>query len=75
MNMDYISERITNISDLEKLLWNVQSSIQMLIGELHGPEPSLSRAEDLANCALESAAKAHEFEFCIEHRKVASDQP
>ena len=66
--MSYVSERITNISDLENTIENAYIHIQRLRDELEKTEPSLTVIEELAKKLHTNILKAHDFEFCIERR-------
>jgi len=66
--MIYVSERITNIAQLESLL----REEQMLIGQMKKEVSVSERFQTLLNQLEQVNKKAVEFEFCIERRKTRS---
>ena len=68
--MDYVSERITNIADLEKALQQCYAEAQMLHLVLKEKESSPDVLDN--SLKLVNALKyANEFEFKIERRKTS----
>lgn len=65
--MEYLSERITNISDLEKLLENINIKAQVA-----RKSACISDIQALASDIASLSEKAAGFEFKIEKRKVNS---
>ncbi|WP_455527223.1 hypothetical protein [Huintestinicola sp.] len=65
--MEYLSERITNISDLEKLLENINIKAQVA-----RKSTCISDIQALASDIASLSEKAAGFEFRIEKRKVKS---
>lgn len=68
--MDYISERIINLSELEKKISDARLASSQLITCIEGKE--LSKALDLAQVVNSKIRELDNFEFIIEHRKVFS---
>ena len=68
----YVSERITNISHLEKILEKERICITVLKAELKKDAPST----EILNSAIEQLEatnqKATSFEFCLERRKTCN---
>ena len=67
--MVYMSERITNISELELLIKNARLNFEVLEDELKKDEPSQALINGTSKIIRESLKKAENFEFCIEQRK------
>ena len=65
MTMEYLSERITNISDLEKLLENINIKAQVA-----RKSACILEIQALASDIASLSEKAAGFEFRIEKRKV-----
>lgn len=63
--MEYLSERITNISELEKLLENINIKAQVA-----RKSTCISDIQALASDITSLSEKAAGFEFRIEKRKV-----
>ena len=65
-----ISERITNISELEKILKNERIWIEIIKREMKQEAPSMK----IVNDALEEVSALHQkatsFEFLLEQRKL-----
>ena len=68
--MDFVSERITNISELEKLTHSAYSSVATLRLELEKENPSMVRIDELSKQAHFDLLQAKDFQFHIEHRRV-----
>lgn len=66
--MIYVSERITNIAQLESLLHEEQ----MLIGQMKKEVSVSEHFQMLLNQLEQVNKKAVKFEFCIERRKTRS---
>ena len=64
--MIYVSERITNIAQLESLL----REEQMLIDQIKKEAPVSEHFQTLLNQLEQVNKKAVNFEFCIERRKT-----
>lgn len=77
--MIFISERITNISELESLIRDAKFNFEVLIRENEKAIPSLRTINSTTSSIKEALEKASNFEFCIEKRKCvfkeASDSP
>lgn len=67
--MIFISERITNISELEALIRDAKFNFEVLIRENEKVTPSLKIITGATYSIKESLEKALNFEFCIEKRK------
>lgn len=66
--MIYVSERIINISELEKQIQNAKAHFDILKEELKNTAPS--EIIDSAVFQIDQSLKAaSEFEFCLEQRK------
>lgn len=67
---EYISERIINISELEKILERERLLIAVLNQELEMELPDMKKVKEIANGISRLHKKASSFEFYIEHRKI-----
>ncbi len=66
----FISERITNISDLERILECERILIETLNKELEEEFPNMEKIREISKGLLSSHKKATSFEFCLERRKI-----
>lgn len=66
--MEYYSERIINISDLESKIRSARATSNLLLKCIQNKE--YFRAEKLARQLSLEMHELDEFEFCIEQRKV-----
>lgn len=66
----YISERIVNISDLERYIKFSYAEIQSIRNELEKDTPSMEYIEEMSKSLHLNLLKAKDFEFCIERRKT-----
>ena len=66
--MIYISERIVNISELEKQIQNAKLHFDILKEELKNTAPS-ENIDSAVYQIGQSLKAASEFEFCLEQRK------
>lgn len=66
----YISERITNISDLEKILEKERLLIEVLNKELEKNQPEMNKVKEVSKGIAKCHERASSFEFCLERRKV-----
>ncbi len=73
-HVTYVSERITNIGELECLLHASYSEIESLRHELEKENPATDRIDELSKQLHLHLLQAKDFEFCVERRKtIASD--
>ena len=70
--MLYISERVTNISELESLVRSAYYSAAALREELEKESPSTDRVDGLSKQIHLDLLKAKDFEFCVERRKTVT---
>ncbi|MDO4332617.1 MAG: hypothetical protein Q4C58_07990 [Eubacteriales bacterium] len=66
----YVSERIVNISEMEKLVQQENLLISRLRSELVGNDFSPLIVTDILNDLEKVNQKAIQFEFCLERRKT-----
>ena len=66
----YISERVTNISELESLVRSAYYCAAELREELEKESPSMVRVDGLSKQIHLDLLKAKDFEFCVERRKT-----
>lgn len=66
----YISERIINLSDLEKVLEKEGLLIETLNKELEKSQPDMKKVREISKGIMKCHEKASSFEFCLERRKV-----
>lgn len=75
----FVSERIINISECEKLISTARFNFEVLMDELQKDKPSKETVDNLSQAVLSTLKKAEKFEFCIEKRKCyfkeASENP
>lgn len=64
----YISERIINISELEKNIQNIDFNFNVLLDEIKKDVPSQEIVEVTSNQIYRSLHILKDFEFCIEKR-------
>lgn len=65
--VDYISERIVNLSELERLIQSAYYDIAALRTEMEKEKPSMERIDDLSKQIHLELLQAKDFEFCVEH--------
>lgn len=68
--MEYITERVVNIREIEGLICAAYYSAAALVAELEKESPSTDRVDWLAKQIREDLRKAKDFEFCVERRKT-----
>ena len=68
--MDYVSERITNISDLEELIAQCRVLASRIEKEASGNE----ELKEVAALLSERLKQASDFEFCIERRRTTFNE-
>ena len=66
----FISERITNISELERILERERILIETLSKELDKELPDMKKVKEISSGLSALHKKASSFEFCLEQRKV-----
>ena len=70
--MLYISERVTNISELESLIRSAYCCAAALREEMEKGSPSTDRVDGLSKQIHMDLLKAKDFEFCVERRKTVA---
>lgn len=68
--MDFISERIINLSELEAHIRSAYQDISSLRQELEKENPSMCKIDELSKQIHLSLLQAKNFEFCIEKRRT-----
>ena len=68
--MTFISERIVNISDLEKILEKERILIEILSKELETELPDIEKIKGISREILACHKKAISFEFYLERRRI-----
>lgn len=66
----FVSERIVNISVLEKILEHERLTLEALRKELDKNQPDLKYVKKILEKVLSIHNQAVSFEFCLEQRKV-----
>ena len=64
----YVSERITNIAELEEIISNAYAASQMLARQFNSMAPDFEKIKVLSEAITEGLRRANDFEFCIERR-------
>lgn len=70
--MDYISERIINISELEHIIEAACHDMSALRTEMETETPSMEILGELSKRVQQNLLRAREFEFCVERRRATS---
>ena len=70
--MLYITERVTNIAELERLVNSAYCGISALRAELEKENPSMCKIDELSRQIHADLLQAKDFEFCVERRKTTS---
>ena len=65
IRIEYITERIINMSEIEGLIRSAYYSAESLLEELKKASPSTVRVEGLAEQIHADLLKAKDFEFCV----------
>ena len=65
----FVSERIVNIAELEKLIHISRFNFEVLADELEKAAPSKAKIDSAVRAIKNGLEKAERFEFCIEKRK------
>lgn len=68
--MLYVTERVTNISEIEGLIRSAYRGIAALRAEIEKENPSMDRIDELSKQAHLDLLDAKDFEFCVEQRKT-----
>lgn len=68
--MEYITERVLNISELEALIGTAYDTIVLARKKLELKNPPMDQIGELAKQLHLCLLKAKDFEFCIEQRKA-----
>lgn len=68
--MEYISERICNISELERLIQSAYHGISDLRDEMEKESPSMAKIDELSKQIHSELLQAKDFEFLIEYRRT-----
>ena len=68
--MEYLSERITNIKELEKIIEECKINIQFLEKETKKENPSIKIINEFSEKLKKDYLKIVDFEFQIDIRKV-----
>lgn len=72
--MEYVTERVVNIAELEDLISSAYFNISKLRTELQKENPSMVQIDELSKQIHLGLLQAKDFEFCVERRKtVATD--
>ena len=71
--MEYITERVINISEIEKLIRSAYYETSALRKETKKESPSFSVINELSERIYSDLSKAAAFEFCVERRKTVID--
>lgn len=69
--MEYVSERIVNIADMERLVRSAYNDIASLRREMEKENPSMLTIDELSKQIHLELLKAKDFDFQIEKRKVS----
>jgi len=70
VEVEHISERIVNISELETIIENACIDIQIIQKELKKADPPISEIDRLAERLKARLFNAKSFEFVVEQRKA-----
>lgn len=68
--MEYISERVVNISSLETLVRSAYCDTAALRAELEKGNPSLDKIDELSRQIHLNLLQAKDFQFCMEQRRA-----
>lgn len=68
--MNYISERIVNIAELESLIHSAYCDTAALRAEMEKENPSLLTIDELSKQIHLALLQAKDFEFCVERRQT-----
>ena len=65
--MEYVTERVVNIAELEGMILSAYHNISQLRAEMEKENPSIDELSKKIHLEL---LQAKDFEFCIERRKT-----
>ncbi len=68
--MDYISERVINITELEGFIRSAYYDVAALRAEMEKESPSMGKIDELSKQIHLELLQAKDFEFCVERRKT-----
>lgn len=68
--MEYVTERVVNIAELEGMILSAYHNISQLRAEMEKENPSLVRIDELSKKIHLELLQAKDFEFCVERRKT-----
>lgn len=68
--MEYVTERVVNIAELEDLISSAYFNIFKLRTELQKENPSMVQIDELSKKIHLELLQAKDFEFCVERRKT-----
>ena len=71
--MIYVSERVVNISELEKMIDTALINSQLLNKEIKSNSSSYEKIEELSDLVIGELKRIANFEFCVERRKTITD--
>ena len=71
--MIYVSERVVNISELEKMIDTALINSQLLNKEIKSNSSSSEKIEELSDLVIGELKRIANFEFCVERRKTITD--
>ncbi len=70
--MEYVSERVINIAELETTIETAYIEILNIRNELEKDTPSIEFIEEMSKKLHMNLLKAKDFEFCVERRKAVT---
>ena len=68
--MEYVTERVVNIAELEGMILSAHHNISQLRTELQKENPSMVQIDELSKKIHLELLQAKDFEFCVERRKT-----
>ena len=68
--MEYVTERVVNIAELEGMILSAYHNISQLRTELQKENPSMVQIDELSKKIHLELLQAKDFEFCVERRKT-----
>ena len=71
--MIYVSERVVNINELEKMIDTALINSQLLNKEIKSNSSSYEKIEELSDLVIGELKRIANFEFCVERRKTITD--
>lgn len=67
--MEFISERIVNISEIEALIRDAYRGVTALRVEMQKKNPSMVKIDEFSKQIHLALLRAKDFEFCLEQRR------